>query len=168
MLDTNVFNDACDGKMPAEAFSDRKITATGVQLSELRATKNLARRDELLAKFLEIGPTSTLAASGIWGLDGAGWGQARWNDGSGTFQSMLARLKELDAVSRKKSKDEMNQIRDIVIAETALKLRAILVSNDNNLRKLFFEFGGTAINAEKFANQSTIVEAKTLNPTFKN
>ena len=35
--------------------------------------------------------------------------------------------------------------RDIVIAETALKLGAVLVSDDAKLRQVIAEFGGTAV-----------------------
>jgi predicted nucleic acid-binding protein len=150
MLDTNVFNAACDGDLPIEAFSGRKMIATGVQIAELRATKNANRRTHLLDKFAEIDPASMPAESMVWGVEGAGWEQAKWNDGSGTFPKMLARLKELDAAAGKRPKDERNQLRDIVIAETALKLCATLVSGDENLRQTLTEFGGTAISRDDF------------------
>ncbi len=54
---------------------------------------------------------------------------------------MLSRLRELDA----KNKNPLNQVRDVLIAETAIKNKAILVSHDDNLRKIVFEFGGRAI-----------------------
>ena len=55
---------------------------------------------------------------------------------------MLARLQQLDP---KKEKFKLNQVRDILIAETAIKKGAILVSGDSNLRQVVSEFGGHAI-----------------------
>jgi predicted nucleic acid-binding protein len=136
MLDTNVFNAACDGEIPVEAFGHRKMLAIGVQLAELRATKNSDRRTQLLEKFTEIDPKVMPAESFAFDVEGAGWDQAKWNDGSGKFQKMLARLKDLDAASGKKPKDDRNQVRDILIAETALKLDATLISGDVNLRQM--------------------------------
>jgi predicted nucleic acid-binding protein len=150
MLDTNVFNAACDGEIPVAAFSDRKMLAIGVQLAELRATKNSDRRTQLLEKFAKIDPKVMLAESFAFDIEGAGWDQAKWNDGSGIFEKMLARLKELDAGGRKKPKDDRNQTRDILIAETALKLGATLVTGDANLRQVLVEFGGAALSREQF------------------
>jgi hypothetical protein len=45
-------------------------------------------------------------------IEGAGLDQAYWNDGSGNFEKMLAKLQSLD---QKKTK-QLNKLRDIVIA----------------------------------------------------
>ena len=103
-----------------------------------------------MEKFAEIDPKLMPAESFAFGIEGAGWDQAKWNDGSGNFQKMLARLKELDAASGKKPKDDRNQVRDILIAETALKLDATLVSDDGNVRQTLSEFGGAAMSREQF------------------
>ncbi|MCJ2034729.1 hypothetical protein [Methylobacterium sp. J-068] len=55
---------------------------------------------------------------------------------------MLSRLKEIDGKPRRQN---LNQIRDIVIAETAIKLGATLVSDDAKLRSVVEEFGGKAV-----------------------
>jgi hypothetical protein len=47
-----------------------------------------------------------------------------------------------DREKKKKPKDARNQLRDVLIAETAIKNRAILVSG--NLRIVMSEFGGEA------------------------
>lgn len=90
--------------------------------------------------YKEIRPTSLPSSSFAFDIEGAGFGQAYWNDGSGNFEKMLARLRELDP----SGKNAANQVRDILIAETAIKSRAILVSGDSNLRQLVSEFGGNA------------------------
>lgn len=141
MLDTNVFNDVLDGKIPLASFADCRLFAIGVQADELRANKTSERRAALLAKFEEINPSVLLASSFAFGIEGAGWDQACWNDGSGNFEKMLAELRSLDP----KNKDPLNQLRDILIAETAIKNGATLVSGDSNLRKVVLKFGGCAI-----------------------
>ncbi len=146
MLDTNVFNHVLDGKISSSLLGGRRLLVTGVQASELRATRDAHKRAALLAIFEEIQPTSTLAASFCWGVDGAGFDQATWNDGSGNFDRMLARLQELD----RRKKERLNQVRDTLIVGTALKNGATLVSGDSNLRQLICEFGGDAINLANF------------------
>jgi hypothetical protein len=92
-------------------------------------------------------PTPTLASSFCFDIEGAGFDQANWNDGSGNFDNILARLQQLDA---RKKKKKPNQLRDILIAETAIKNRAILVIGDSNLRQVVSEFGGKAIDFTSF------------------
>lgn len=103
MLDTNLFNDALDGRISHEAFAGRRLLVIGVQADELRATKRPERRNTLLAVVEEINPTLEFASSFAFDIEGAGWDQACWNDGSGNFTKMLARLRELD--SKKNIKD---------------------------------------------------------------
>ena len=143
MLDTNVFNDVLDGRISLTALMGKRLLIIGVQAAELRATQNSQRRTDLLAVLEEVKPARKLASSAAWGVEGAGWGQARWNDGSGDFEEMLHRLEELDR-KRKRGKDPLNQLRDILIAETAIKIAATLVSGDRNLRQVVSEFGGRA------------------------
>jgi hypothetical protein len=59
----------------------------------------------------QIRPVTVLASGFAFDIEGAGFDQAYWNDGSGNFQSMLARLQELDG-----KKGILNQVRDILIA----------------------------------------------------
>jgi predicted nucleic acid-binding protein len=141
MLDTNVFNDVLDGKILPTLLAGHLLFVTGVQASELQATKKTERRESLLTIFKDIAPTSLLASSFAFDIEGAGFDQAYWNDGSGNFDKMLARLRTLDH----KNKECLNQSRDILIAETAIKNGAILVSGDHNLRQVVSEFGGRAI-----------------------
>lgn len=141
MLDTNVFNHVLDGKISSSSLEGHRLLVTGVQASELRATRNADKRADLLAVFEEIRPASTLASSFCFDIEGAGFDQANWNDGSGNFDKMLARVQQLDT----KTKERLNQLRDILIAETAIKSGATLVSSDSNLRQVVSEFGGDAM-----------------------
>jgi len=141
MLDTNVFNKLLDGELSTAALTGQ-LLITGVQKAELKATSNVERRTALLSIVEEVNPSLQPAASFSWDIEGAGWNEAYWNDGTGKFESMLERLKELDLKSGKKMKDPRNQMRDVLIAETAIKLDAILVTNDRNLQTVISEFGG--------------------------
>jgi len=145
MLDTTEFNYLLDGKIPASSFAGARLLVTGIQVAELRATKDTSRRECLLAVFTQVNPSVELASSFAFDIDGAGWDQAYWNDGSGTVEQMLRRLQELDP----STKNQLNQWRDILIAETAIKNDAILISHDENLRKVVCEFGGRSAPSPK-------------------
>lgn len=144
MLDTNVFNAVLDGKVLPDSLVSGRLLVTGVQAAELRATGRPERRAALLAVYEEIGPTSLPASSFALDIEGTGFDQAYWNDGSGNFESMLARLRQLDPENKRAA----NQVRDILIAETAIKNGATLVSGDSNLRQVVSEFGGNAIDLD--------------------
>lgn len=142
MLDSNVFSRVCNGVLPLPAKDGRRFLVTGIQAAECRRTPCPDRRAALLQAIEEVDPELCAAASFCWDVEGAGWDQASWNDGTGRFETMLGRLKALD---KKPARQHLNQIRDIVIAETALKLGATLVTDDERLRQVVEEFGGTAV-----------------------
>jgi predicted nucleic acid-binding protein len=146
MLDTNVFNDLLDQKVSASLFARTHVIGTGIQASELKATSDDERRASLLGVFREVAPVPALTSSFAFDIEGAGFDQACWNDGTGQFQKMLARLETLDQRKNRSA----NQTRDILIAETAIKNGAILISGDSNLRQVVSEFGGRAISLEEF------------------
>ncbi len=159
MLDTNVFNAVLDRKISAAVFDGRRLLVTGIQANELRATQAAERRAGLIAKYEEVGPILLPASSFAFDIEGAGFDQACFNDGSGNFENMLARLQQLDPNNkkdeRKKHAKHLNQLRDILIAETAIKNGATLVSGDDNLRKVVLEFGGAAISLEQFEHDTS-------------
>lgn len=144
MLDTQVFDRVLDGKISLAAFRGWRVLVTGIQRDELSKAKE-PRRTELLVTFEAISPEVVPASSFAFDIEGAGWGQACWNDGSETFEKMRARLRELDS----KNKNALNQERDILIAETSIKNGVTLVSDDRNLRQVVSEFGGRAIESSK-------------------
>jgi hypothetical protein len=148
MLDTNVFNRVLDGNISVSSFEGYRLLVTGIQRDELSKTKDDVRRTALLATFDTISPEVGLASSFAFGVEGAGWGQADWNDGTGNFEKMRNRLQELDP----RTKKPPNQERDILIAEASIKNGATLVSNDRNLRQVVSEFGGCAIELENVSS----------------
>jgi predicted nucleic acid-binding protein len=151
MLDTNVFNRLLDQKISTSLFAGHHVIATGIQASELKATRNDERRASLLGVFKEVAPVPTLASTFALDIEGAGFDQAYWNDGTGRFEKTLARLEALDRTNNRSA----NQTRDILIAETAIKNGAILVSGDLNLRQVMSEFGGHAVSLEDFQSSIT-------------
>jgi predicted nucleic acid-binding protein len=149
MLDTNIFNAVLDQKL-SPRFPGH-VLVTGVQLGEINATRTPERKAALLSTFEEVNPTSLKASSFAFDIEGAGFDQAYWNDGTERFERMLERLRQLDKKQNKRD-DLRNQTCDILIAETALKNEAVLVSDDSNLRQVIAEFGGRAITlAEAYA-----------------
>ena len=147
MLDTNVFNALLDGEIALDAMAGRRLLVTGIQAGECRLTSDPVRRAALLKMIEVVDPEVCLAASFAFDIDGAGLGQANWNDGTGTFERMHTRLKELD---KKPRRQELNQIRDVLIAETAIKLGATLVTNDGKLAEMVAEFGGQVMTTDQF------------------
>ena len=158
MLDTVVFNDLLKLNITRDLFANLKIIVTQVQRSELLATKDEAIRTSLLNLFEAVCATPVAASSFLFGVEGAGWDEANWSDGSGIFEKMLARLRELDAEKRckRKMKPEdlfLNQLRDVSITETALKVGAILVTRDKSLRTIVGEFGGRCTSMDLMVSQ---------------
>ena len=122
-------------------------------------TKDPLKRGKLLETFDKIAPEILNASSFLLDIEGAGFDQAFWNDGSGNFDKMLTRLCELDDTikrKRKLDKEELkkNQLRDISIAETAIKNGAILVSDDINLQQVVSESGGRVVGHLEFLRSS--------------
>lgn len=150
MLDTNCFDQILDGDLSLCIPSSMTLVCTGVQRDELSRCTPPDRREALLKIFENINPNIVLASSFCFGIEGAGFDQACWNDGTGRFHRMLERLKDSDRARKKRPKDLRNQIRDIVIAETALTGRLTLVTNDEGLANVMIEFGGKAINFKEF------------------
>lgn len=160
MLDTNLFDRVLDGKISIASNVPHHLLATGVQRAELRACPILERLQKLLAVFDEIVPSVTLAASFAFDIEGAGFDEAYFNDGSGNYERMLDRLRELDANKGKGTgKDRLGPERDILIAETAITNHATLVTDDGNLRQVVSEFGGRAIDRLQFESEMTRTKA---------
>jgi hypothetical protein len=136
MLDTNVFNSLCDGTLLPESLTDRRLIATSIQEAELTNTTDEARRDALRTAFEQAQTERVPAAQVVFDMAGAGWEQGSWGLNDETHRAMLARLRELEGTKR-----GSNQVADVLIAETAMKRGASLVSDDKNLLMMASEFG---------------------------
>jgi hypothetical protein len=149
MNDANIFNSIVEDKISVAEFAGSRLLATFVEHAELAATPNSEKRDKLLSVFGQI-PLEVIAAeSALFDVPGCGFDQAKWNDGSGLFEKMHARL--LAKGVRRKSQ---NQLSDVSIAETAIKKCAILVSDDPELRQVVLELGGRALDHRQFLPRS--------------
>lgn len=138
LLDTNIFNAILDGSVRPETFAGYDLIATHIQQDEIAKTPNIIRRTELEGFFKSVVKERVPTSALVFGV--SKWGQAKWGN-SKLFTKMLARLKQLDAQS-KKSPRRYNQENDILIAITAVCDRLALASSDSNLRKVVSEFGG--------------------------
>jgi predicted nucleic acid-binding protein len=167
MFDTNVFNRLVEGRLSIEeALRAGKLLATHVQRDELANTKNPEKRAALLEVFrnatniLELTESLILdpsrldearlasdqivpTSSAVWGA--SCWDEASWGDEDGIFEAMKAHLDTLNRA-------EKNNVQDILIAETAVKERAVLVTDDTDLRETTQRFGGQAMSVEEFQN----------------
>jgi hypothetical protein len=146
MLDTTVFNALCDGTLSRACLVDRRLLATGIQEAELANTTDGARRDSLGIAFEQAQTEWVPATQFVFGMAGAGWGEGSWGLNDHTHRAMLTRLRELEGTKR-----GSNQVADVLIAETAMKHDAILVSGDHDLRIVASEFGVQVMSLNEFA-----------------
>ena len=128
MLDTNLFNRVADDDVALGAFQGLRLYATHVQWDELNATKDIGRVAALRKAFELVGPKVVVTSSAVW--DVSKWDQAGWGTEDGFFQRMLKRLRELDAETGKPHRDPNNPVRDVLIAETAIKNGLTVISGD--------------------------------------
>ena len=111
------------------------------------------RRNRLLALFNEFGDETVPTSTGVFG--DSYFGAAEWSAEDGVYETMLARLAELDKTARKRPRG-FNQSRDVRIAETALRLDCTLVTGDRNLATVMQEHGGRAIRPGELDAESPI------------
>jgi predicted nucleic acid-binding protein len=148
MLDTNVFNDFCDGNVLLDCLRGRRLLVTGIQEAELWNCEDEARRNALRDTFEKVSPDWEPAAQIAFDMAGAGSDQGSWGVNDHTHEAMLIRLRELEGV-----KAGSNQVADVLIAETAMRRNAVLVSGDKKLRTLASEFGVEVLSLEEFARR---------------
>jgi len=146
MLDTNVFNEFCDGSLPLDCLRGRRLLVTGIQEAELWNCEDEARRNALRDTFEKVNADWEPAAQFAFEMAGAGFDQGSWGVNDHTHEAMLIRLRELERV-----KAGSNQIADVLIAETAMRRDAVLVSGDKNLRTMASEFGVEVMSLNEFA-----------------
>lgn len=90
--------------------------------------------------FHEIPKQSVPTESAVWGV--SKWGECKWTAEDNLCEPIRARLEEL------KPRDRGN-IKDALIAETAIKNNYILVTKDPRLRDATNQFGGQAITLDE-------------------
>jgi len=168
MFDTVVFNRILDGSVSVTQFkAGLKFYATHIQEDELNNTPASDRRERLAHIFTSfIGrkfPTestmidvsglgeSKLGTGGViptetmvWGV--GRWGQGKWGADGGSYVAIKSRLDDL--------KKKENNVQDALIAETAIRNKFCLVTDDKTLRAVAQEFCGTAISFQEFLKEA--------------
>ncbi len=167
MFDTVVFNRILDGALDIDAFVGKaRFYAAHIQLDEINDTSNLQRRQALLEVFNKITERKVTTESFVLGVsrldearlsDGnivptksavwnvSAWGQAKWGEADGLYSAVKA---ELDTLNKSKP----NNVQDTLIAETAIKNRFVLVTDDVDLCTVTKKFGGQCINTKQLAS----------------
>jgi len=125
MLDTNVFSNLVQGRIAlSDLPSNKQFWATSVQFEELRQTKDIIRKTELLSLFNEMILDKNTAVSPSFAFDvrGAGFGEGVWRNtpsiGPEFKKDLDMTRQSLPSKKRKSSKKE-NNIQDAIIAEAA-------------------------------------------------
>jgi hypothetical protein len=167
MFDTVVFNRILDGALDIGAFVGKaRFYATHIQLDEINETSNPQRRQALLDVFSRITqrnlPTESFVLgvsrldearlgggnivpteSAVWNV--STWGQAKWGEADGLYTAFKA---ELDTLNNSKP----NNVQDTLIAETAMKNRFDLVTDDFDLCTVTKKFGGQCTSTKQLAS----------------
>lgn len=135
MFDTNIFNDILNNNIQINWPNEFNYYVTHIQFDELNETRNTDRKNELLKTFKEIDTEEILTESGKVGISKVD--KCKVGDNK-LYYLLLAKLQKLDG----KKKKWKNQPRDILIAETCIKNKLILITNDGNLGEVMTEFNG--------------------------
>jgi hypothetical protein len=78
MLDTNVFNEFCDGSLPLACLRGRRLLVTGIQEAELWNCEDEARRNALRDTFEKVNADWEPAAQFVFEMAGAGFDRGSW------------------------------------------------------------------------------------------
>jgi hypothetical protein len=142
MFDTVVFNRVVDHDLDLGFLSGVPVFVTHVQRDELQQTPDIDRRSQLFAAFNAVDPGTVRTSSAVWNV--SKFGQVDWSSGDGVYDRILQAIMAGDSRRRKKKRNPHNQPRDALIAETALKLDLVLVTEDPALSEAMREMGGHA------------------------
>ena len=142
MFDTNVFNKILDEEIDVECMHKGKpYFVTHIQQNEIENTKNFDRRTALLNTFHGINKTQVPTESAFYGI--SVWGGAKWSAEDGVIQEIIERLNA-------KNRSKKNNGHDALIAETSLKNKYALVTDDSDLRQVLQDMGGIAMSFQEF------------------
>jgi restriction endonuclease S subunit len=149
MFDTNIFDEILDKKV--ELPENLKYYVSHIQYDEiLNISIDKKERKEKLLEIFDKVPKEVIATEGSTvGVSKVNSSKVMSKEDNELYNKMLEKLKELDEKSGKKKIPE-NQARDILIALTSIKNCLILVTEDENLKKVTEEFNGQAITFEQF------------------
>ena len=168
IFDTNVFNRILDGVISLQTLTGRVVAyATHIQRDEINNTKNPKRRAGLVQIFGDVVeralPTHSFVhirldearlgggrvvptASGVHGV--SRYGQSKYSAQDNLYSALHDRL---DSVNQNKP----NNVHDALIAETSIKGRHVLVTDDKDLASVTKEYGGQCLSVSELVSQCT-------------
>ena len=145
MFDTVAFNRVVEYDVFDSLYNKKLlIYATHAQRDEINNTKNLEKKSQLLRVFCEI-PKIIPTESAVWNL-------SRWNEAKWSSDDLYEKFKaELDCI-----KEKFNNDYDALIADTSIKNRFTLVTDDKNLCETTRKFGGNCASFADFMESASI------------
>lgn len=147
MLDTTVFNDVLDARLDPSALRTRgRLYVTHVQHDELKRTRDPARRAQLLDTFAVVAAERVVTESAAWNV-------SSWNESSWSRDDLFDQMKAaLDALNGSKQ----NNVRDVLIADTALRNDYVLVTDDGDLTTVVRSFDGRSVTLDDFLGDRVV------------
>lgn len=185
LLDTNIINRLCDGKITLDAFpKEAKLYYSPIQAVEIEKTTCEIRRQDLLTQLAKVSEKynnpKLLPPTLMWGVEGCGWGESCWSDDNGAmFNKLILQhaprdqngcsltLQDIDRkihLTRDQPSSNWNSserrfmaaVYDCLIAEIAIKQNYILITVDRKLECLVSQHGG----------RTRLFSEKTVKPVF--
>jgi predicted nucleic acid-binding protein len=168
MFDTNVFNRIVDEEISLKSLIDSvTVYVTHIQRDEINNTKNPKRRAVLVKVFSDVvavskptdnfvlgvsrldqarlgGEREVPTASAVYGV--SKWGKAKWSAEDNIYTALKTELDKLN-------KNKPNNIQDALIAETSIKGKYILVTEDADLAEVTKKYGGKCLSVPELLNQ---------------
>ena len=142
MFDTNIFNRILDGNIDSKSFTNKgNYFVTHIQKNELQNTKNINRRKLLLTTFESIPQQTMPTESTVFGVSVCG--EAKLSSKDNLYEPIRKRLDELN-------RGKTNNSQDALVAESSIKNKFILVTEDDDLMTITEEIGGTVIGLYRF------------------
>ncbi len=142
MFDTNVFNRVLDGKIDVTTLpSNEPYFVTHIQRNEIENTKNPERREALLSTFHGIDHSQVPTESAYWGV--SEWDSAKWSADDGVIEEIIERLNQ-------KNNNKKNNGLDALIAETTIKNKHTLITDDRDLMEVVKEMGDSTLSFDEF------------------
>jgi hypothetical protein len=148
LLDTSFFNLVKTTSAFLESVPGRAVYSTHVQRNELEGTSDNLLRLTLLRTYGAVDAEELPTETAEW--DDTEWDASKWSAEDGLFDKLKAEIIEEDRKTGKKGCNPFNQSRDARIAETAIRNRLVLVSDDRRLRRVTIRNGGQAITLQEF------------------
>ena len=139
MFDTVAFNRVVEYDVIDSLYNKNLLVyATHVQKDEIDKTQNPDKKSQLLRVFRKI-PKIVSTESVVWN-------RSKWNEAKWSSDDLYEKIKaELD-----RRKKKCNNVYDALIADTSIKNRFTLVTDDKNLCETTRKFGGNCASFVEF------------------